>query len=175
MRASAFYRGHGAARKQQAGSGRDFPKLAQTFPADHRSTRRLNLSAPAIAAARTRLVKQKRTQSPGSAPDAFNFLLLTLTTMWCQSLGRAVRQGRAYRNATVLRLRGVRPCQTFDQNIRLYQHLAQIREALATMRKIIGTTLIVLSLAGCAGGELPGDSAWSRDYWKIIDKKQSAG
>jgi hypothetical protein len=43
------------------------------------------------------------------------------------------------------------------------------------MRKIIGPALIVLFLAGCAGGDLPGDSAWSRDYFKVTDKKQSAG
>jgi hypothetical protein len=43
------------------------------------------------------------------------------------------------------------------------------------MRKMIGAALIVLFLAGCSGAELPGDSAWSRDYWKITDKKQSAG
>jgi hypothetical protein len=43
-----------------------------------------------------------------------------------------------------------------------------------TMRKFIGLALIVLTLAGCAvGGELPGDSAWARDYFKIADKKQS--
>ncbi|MFZ0854555.1 MAG: hypothetical protein WAO08_35815 [Hyphomicrobiaceae bacterium] len=44
------------------------------------------------------------------------------------------------------------------------------------MGKIIGAALIVLTLAGCAvGGDLPGDSAWSRDYFKITDKKQSPG
>jgi hypothetical protein len=43
------------------------------------------------------------------------------------------------------------------------------------MRKIIGAALIALCLAGCAGGELPGDSAWSRDYFKVTDKNQSAG
>jgi hypothetical protein len=42
------------------------------------------------------------------------------------------------------------------------------------MRKLIGPALILLSLAGCAGGDLPGDSAWSRDYFKVTDKKQSA-
>jgi hypothetical protein len=42
------------------------------------------------------------------------------------------------------------------------------------MRKFIGLALIVLTLAGCAvGGELPGDSAWARDYFKVADKKQS--
>jgi hypothetical protein len=42
------------------------------------------------------------------------------------------------------------------------------------MRKIIGPVLIVLTLAGCAvGGELPGDSTWARDYFKVADKKQS--
>ena len=43
------------------------------------------------------------------------------------------------------------------------------------MRKIIGAALIVLTLAGCAvgGGDLPGDSAWARDYFKVADKKQS--
>jgi hypothetical protein len=45
------------------------------------------------------------------------------------------------------------------------------------MTKIIGPALIVLFLAGCAmgAGDLPGDSAWSRDYFKITDKKQSPG
>jgi hypothetical protein len=41
-----------------------------------------------------------------------------------------------------------------------------------TMKKIIGPALIVLSLAGCAmGGDLPGDSAWSRDYLKVSGKQ----
>jgi outer membrane lipoprotein SlyB len=41
-----------------------------------------------------------------------------------------------------------------------------------TMRKIIGAALIVLSLAGCAmNGDLPGDSAWSRDYLKASGKQ----
>jgi hypothetical protein len=41
-----------------------------------------------------------------------------------------------------------------------------------TVRKIIGPALIVLSLAGCAaGGDLPGDSAWSRDYFKVAGKQ----
>jgi hypothetical protein len=49
-------------------------------------------------------------------------------------------------------------------------------EGLATMRKIIGSALIVLSLAGCAmNGDLPGESGWSRDYFKVTDKKQSPG
>jgi len=40
------------------------------------------------------------------------------------------------------------------------------------MKKIIGLALIVLSLAGCAmGGDLPGDSAWSRDYLKVSGKQ----
>jgi hypothetical protein len=43
------------------------------------------------------------------------------------------------------------------------------------MRKIIGFALIVLSLAGCAGGDLPGETGWSRDYFKVTDKKQSPG
>ena len=52
---------------------------------------------------------------------------------------------------------------------------AQMRGT-TTMRKIIGPVLIVLTLAGCAvGGDLPGDSAWSRDYFKVTDKKQSPG
>lgn len=42
------------------------------------------------------------------------------------------------------------------------------------MTKMIDAALIVLFIAGCSGAELPGDSAWSRDYWKITDKK-SAG
>jgi hypothetical protein len=44
-----------------------------------------------------------------------------------------------------------------------------------TMRKIIGAALIVFSLSGCAGATLPGDSDWSREYWRISDKKQSSG
>jgi hypothetical protein len=48
---------------------------------------------------------------------------------------------------------------------------AQMR-GLMTVRKIIGPALIVLSLAGCAaGGDLPGDSAWSRDYFKVAGKQ----
>ena len=44
---------------------------------------------------------------------------------------------------------------------------------LMTMRKIIGPALIVLTLAGCAmgGGDLPGDSTWSRDYLKVSGKQ----
>ena len=43
---------------------------------------------------------------------------------------------------------------------------------LITMRKIIGPALIVLTLAGCAvGGDLPGDSTWSRDYLKVSGKQ----
>jgi hypothetical protein len=42
------------------------------------------------------------------------------------------------------------------------------------MGKIIGAGLIVLSLAGCAGG-LPGDSSWARDYWKVADSKPGTG
>jgi Prokaryotic membrane lipoprotein lipid attachment site len=45
-----------------------------------------------------------------------------------------------------------------------------------TMRKIIGPALIALLLAGCAvDGDLPGESGWSRDYFKVTDKKQSPG
>jgi len=41
-----------------------------------------------------------------------------------------------------------------------------------TMRKIIGPVLIVLFLAECVvGGDLPGDSAWSRDYLKVSGKQ----
>ena len=43
------------------------------------------------------------------------------------------------------------------------------------MRKIIGAALIVLSLAGCSPGNLLGDSAWSRDYFNVTDKKHSPG
>ena len=43
------------------------------------------------------------------------------------------------------------------------------------MRKIIGAALIVLSLAGCWGGNFPGDTAGSRDYFNVTDKKESPG
>jgi hypothetical protein len=45
------------------------------------------------------------------------------------------------------------------------------------MRKIIGASLIVLSLAGCAGGGIGnlGDSAWSRDYWRTVDSQPKGG
>ena len=63
-------------------------------------------------------------------------------------------------------------CQTFDPNSRLYQRWTGSARGLMTMRKIIGPALIVLFLAGCAmGGDLPGDSAWSRDYLKTSGKQ----
>jgi hypothetical protein len=69
----------------------------------------------------------------------------------------------------------VRLRQTFDPNGGLYQLADQTRGRTMTMRKIIGAALIVFSLSGCAGATLPGDSDWSREYWRISDKKQSAG
>ena len=43
------------------------------------------------------------------------------------------------------------------------------------MTKMIGAALIVLSLAGCAGENLIGESAWSKNYWKIEDKNPKNG
>ena len=63
-------------------------------------------------------------------------------------------------------------CQTFNPNRRLYAVGRAHRGGLTSMRKIIGPALIVLTLAGCAvGGDLPGDSAWSRDYFKVAGKQ----
>jgi hypothetical protein len=40
------------------------------------------------------------------------------------------------------------------------------------MRKIIGSALIVFFLAGCAlDGDVPGQSGWSRDYFKVAGKQ----
>jgi hypothetical protein len=41
------------------------------------------------------------------------------------------------------------------------------------MRKIIGAALIVLSLAGCAGGNFQVDSSGSQDFWRDKDRKPS--
>ena len=45
------------------------------------------------------------------------------------------------------------------------------------MARIIGAALIMLALAGCAGGSenLLGESAWSKNYWKIEDAKPKGG
>jgi hypothetical protein len=44
------------------------------------------------------------------------------------------------------------------------------------MTRIIGAALIALALAGCAGGEnLIGETAWSKNYWKIEDAKPKGG
>ena len=58
-------------------------------------------------------------------------------------------------------------------NVPLYIHIRLKIGGFTRMRKVIGAALIVLCLAGCSPGSLPGDSAWSRDYLTSPTKKRA--